>query len=224
MRPWQKAIPQEDRELYEQAGFAGRLPWGERPALLIVDVTLPFLGKRTDVAKSVEEVPTGCGEAGWIALDHIKELVEVARSARTPVVYTRPAPGSTTTKRAVKAGGKGPIQDFPSDIIPQAGDLLIEKPAASAFFETSLHDYLRAQSLDTILMAGASTSGCVRASVVDAFSHGYTVLAVEECIFDRSSFAHAANLFDMEAKYADVVSLQEALDYLARVGSLKTRP
>ena len=72
MRPWQKAIPQEDRDLYEKSGFAGRLPWGERAALLIVDVTLPFLGERMNVVKSVEEAPTGCGEAGWIALDHIK--------------------------------------------------------------------------------------------------------------------------------------------------------
>ncbi len=224
MRPWQKLIPQEDRDLYEKAGFAGRVPWGKHPAILVIDVTLPFLGKRMEVMKSVEEVPTGCGEAGWTALAHIQELLDVVREAGIPVVYTRPSPGSVTTKRALAAGGKGPPQDFPSEIMPRVEDLVVEKPKASAFFETSLHHYLQARGLDTLLVTGASTSGCVRSSVVDAFSHGYTVLAVEECLFDRSSFAHAANLFDMQGKYADVVSLQEAVEYLATLSSVGARP
>ena len=215
MRPWQKVIPQEDRDLYEKAGFAGRLDWGRRPALLVIDVTLPFLGKRMEVMRSVEEVPTGCGEAGWIAMEHIRGLLRVARAGALPIVYTRPAPGAVTTKRALKARGEGPAQDFPEEILPKPADLVVEKPKASAFFETSLHDYLRSRGVDTILVAGASTSGCVRASVVDGFSHGYTMLAIEECLFDRSSFAHAANLFDMEGKYADVITLRETLDYLA---------
>src|SRR3972149_2082879 len=104
MRPWEKVIPREDRDLYEKAGFAGRLPWGRHPVLLIIDVTLPFLGKRTEVMRSVEEVPTGCGEAGWVALEHIQELLQAGRSAGISVVYTRPSPGAITTKRALAAG------------------------------------------------------------------------------------------------------------------------
>lgn len=224
MRPWQKVIPPEDRALYEKAGFAGRLAWGRHPALLIVDVTLPFLGLRGEVMKSVEEVPTGCGEVGWMALGHIQELLQAAREGAISVVYTRPCPGATTTKRALAARGQGPPQDFPSEIPPRPGELVVEKPKASAFFETSLHHYLRARGVDTILVSGASTSGCVRASVVDAFSHGYPVLVVEECVFDRSPFAHAANLFDMEGKYADVVSLKETLGYLAALVGAGARP
>jgi nicotinamidase-related amidase len=211
---WRERIPQEEQVLYQKAGFAGRLPRGSRPTLLIVDVTLPFLGKRVDVSRAVEEVPTACGEVGWAALAYIQRLLQASRAATIPVVFTRPRPGATT-KRALAAAGQGPPQEFPQEITPLPGELVVEKPKASAFFETSLHYYLRNQGVDTVLVAGATTSGCVRASVVDAFSHGYAVLVVEDCVFDRSSFAHAANLFDMDAKYADVVSLQEALGYLS---------
>jgi hypothetical protein len=101
------------------------------------------------------------------------------------------------------------FNDFPESIAPQAGEWVLEKTKASAFFQTPLASYMVKNQIDSVVVCGVSTSGCVRASVVDSFSNGFTTFVVDDCCFDRSNFAHCANLFDMNAKYATVVSSDE---------------
>ncbi|WP_082034223.1 isochorismatase family protein [Cohnella kolymensis] len=99
--------------------------------------------------------------------------------------------------------------EFPEAVAPLQGEWVLEKTKASMFFDTPLDAYLTKKKVDTVVVCGGSTSGCLRASVVDSCSHGYTTFVVEDCCFDRSYFAHCANLFDMDAKYASVLSLTE---------------
>jgi nicotinamidase-related amidase len=105
--------------------------------------------------------------------------------------------------------------DIVKEIAPEPRDVLLRKSKPSAFFGTGLLHYLLELKVDTLLVTGTTTSGCVRATVIDAFSHNFNVAVVEECTFDRGEASHAINLFDMNAKYADVVSLQTTIDYLA---------
>jgi maleamate amidohydrolase len=100
------------------------------------------------------------------------------------------------------------------EIAPRDGDIVIRKDKPSVFFGTPLMSYLHELQVDTLLVAGTTTSGCVRATVVDAFSYNFKVVVVEECVFDRGQASHKVNLFDMQAKYADVVPLEAALGYL----------
>ena len=118
-----------------------------------------------------------------------------------------PWAGNATKSGAVSR--KPGFNDFPKSIAPRGQDWVLAKTKASAFFQTSLTTYLTRQGVDTLVFCGVSTSGCVRATVVDGFSHGYQTFVVDECCFDRSEYAHAANLFDMQAKYAVVMSLDE---------------
>ena len=107
--------------------------------------------------------------------------------------------------------------DIVDILAPRQSELIVQKTKASIFFDTPLATYLFSKNVDTLLVTGTSTSGCVRCSVVDAFSHGFKVFPVEECIFDRSQFSHLVNLFDMNAKYATVIQLPDALSYLDRL-------
>ena len=120
-----------------------------------------------------------------------------------------------------KTGAVLDLDISPEAITPRAGEWVLGKTRASAFFQTPLTSYLVQQHVDTLVFCGVSTSGCVRASVVDGFSHGFQTFVVDECCFDRSPFAHAANLFDMEAKYASVVSLGELAKLMPAAAATK---
>ncbi len=221
MRPWESIIPEEDRAIYAKAGFGEPKPLGQRPALLIIDVVRSFLGSSpAPTLDAIDEYKTACGPTGWDATEHIRTLLEAARNVDIPVVYTR---GDAYMKRfagdSTKAFDEEETQRLQStDIVdmvaPRPSELIVEKTKASIFFDTPLATYLFSKNVDTLLVTGTSTSGCVRSSVVDAFSHGFKVFPVEQCIFDRSQFSHLVNLFDMNAKYATVIQLPDALSYL----------
>lgn len=224
LRPWQRIIPEADRAVYDKAGYGKPQVFGQRPVLLIVDVVYSFVGSRPmSTAEAIAEYRTSCGEAGWEALPRIRELLEAARAHGVPVVYTKGDPeykefcgGST------KGYDPGEIRrihstDIPEMISPRPGELVIRKTKASAFFATPLPIYLNRLQADTLLVCGTSTSGCVRATVVDGYSYGYPVFVVEEACFDRSQFSHLVNLYEMNNKYADVITLEDALGYLRRL-------
>jgi nicotinamidase-related amidase len=222
MHDWETQLTPADRELYERRLYGTRQQFRSRPALLIVDVTRSFVGsRRMPLLEAIEEYPTSCGERGWDALPQIRALLDAGRRAGVPVIYTRaadflrPFAASTTKSENPEAQYTDEhAQDFPELTAPQSGELVIDKAKASAFFGTPLETCLRHLGVDSLIVAGTTTSGCVRASVVDAHSHGFTVFVVEECCFDRFESAHRANLFDMNAKYATVIGLPEAIDYL----------
>jgi len=214
MARWLEHIPREEREVYEKAGFGQRQSFGERPALLVIDCTLAFIGSRQHrtVKDAVDEFRTACGPAGWVALETIASLLALFRERGWPVVFTRldlneQRAGGGATKAARLMDPKG--NEIPDEIKPLPEEWVLEKCKASAFFGTPLVTHLVRSGVDSVVVVGVSTSGCVRASAVDAFSHGFKVFLVEEGCFDRSNYAHAANLFDLNSKYADVITFEE---------------
>ena len=217
MRDWMKLIPESERQLYAKAGFMGDLTPGRRSALIVVDVTMGFCGSEgLSLDEAVAEYSTACGPASWVAMPKIARLIETFRKADLPIVYSlSDLSAGAFVGKATKGKRSGPppqgFNNFPVTIAPRPQDYVIAKTRASAFFQTPLTAYLIQNGIDTLVVCGVSTSGCVRASVVDGFSHGFKAFVVDECCFDRSEFAHSANLFDLNAKYASVISLEQAL-------------
>ncbi len=210
-------FPADELATYQAAGYGRTARPGSRPALLIVDVTYAFTGDRG----GTDEYPLSCGDAAWQAVDHIAKLVEVARPAGIPIVYSRNSPREA---RAELGGWAGKLEQRPEparahdivdEISPHRGDLVITKTKPSAFFATPLASWLIELQVNTLLVAGGSTSGCVRASVVDAFSYNLNPFVVREATFDRSGTSHSANLFELHQKYATVTTVMAAVSYLA---------
>jgi len=221
MREWMNLIPESERRLYEKAGFMGDLTPGRRSALIVVDVTMGFCGSEgLSLDEAVAQYSTACGPASWVAVPKIAKLIKTFHDADLPIVYSLsdlasvPFTGKATKGKRTGAPAPG-FNDFPAAIAPREQDWVLAKTKASAFFQTPLPAYLIKSGVDTLVVCGVSTSGCVRASVVDGFSHGFKTFVVDECCFDRSEFAHAANLFDMNAKYASIISLEEAQRMIA---------
>ncbi|MBI4319372.1 MAG: isochorismatase family protein [Chloroflexi bacterium] len=227
MKEWQLVVPEEDRAVFDKAGFGHRQPFGKRPALVIVDVTRAFLGpKPQNVLESVETHQASCGEVGWLTLPKIARLIGTCRENGIPVVYTvpllriptcKPRPGKPPGSEYGPPGEEEKGLEIDESIAPRPGELVLQKPKASGFFNTWLATHLRALSVDSLLVCGTSTSGCVRATAVDGFNNDFTVFVVEDCCFDRSPFFHDASLYDMNAKYANVISLDEVLDYVSDI-------
>ncbi|MEU6656240.1 isochorismatase family protein [Streptomyces sp. NPDC046900] len=215
MKEWMKVIPESEIATYQRAGFLNRISLGARPALIVVDVTYGFTGsKGLTLEEAIKEFPTACGPASWAAMPNIAKLIELFRNRNAPIVFTCVdthnqgfSGRATKSKRAGKvAPGYG---EFPPAISPQDGDWVLGKTKASAFFQTPLLAYLVKEKVDSVVVCGVSTSGCVRATVVDSCSNGFDTFVVDDACFDRSWFAHCSNLFDMSAKYAHVLSLHE---------------
>ena len=227
MREWEEIIPEIDRQVYSKAQYGKKQTFGRNPALIVVDVVTSFTGSQPKkTLEAIEEFQTSCGEQGWNALPHIRTLIDACRETLIPVIYTKGDPeykvscgGSTKSQigisedkiRAIYAEG------FPEPIMPKDGDFVIRKTKASAFFMTPLPIYLNHHGVDSLLICGTTTCGCVRATVVDSFSYGYPTFVVEECCFDRSNFSHLVNLFEMNQKYADVLTLKQTLALIEKL-------
>ncbi|MFO1281577.1 MAG: isochorismatase family protein [Burkholderiales bacterium] len=227
MAVWDDVIPADERRIYDIGGWGRRMGYGSRPAVVVVDVNYDFVGDKPEpIMKSIERWRYSCGEAGWRGVHAIADLIAAARRKRVPIVYTtvehradgfdygRDRDKNFRTGEATSVvGAKGP--EMPAEIAPKHEDIVISKKKASGFFGTPLASYLVDLGVDTLLVTGTSTSGCVRATVVDGNAYNFRVSVVEEGTFDRSVIAHKVNLFDMHMKYADVVSLADAKRYLA---------
>lgn len=190
--------------------FEGRLQPGERPALLIVDVVMAYLTEGSPLFM----------DTAAAARDANARLAAAARNAGVPVVFTNVAykpdgsDGGVFYRKApvLKAFIQGsPLGAFPAGLEPHPGDRVVTKQYPSAFFGTRLAEALHAEGIDTLLITGYSTSGCVRASALDAMQYGFVPLVVREACADRHPGPHEANLFDLQAKYAEVISEAEAL-------------
>ena len=221
MRPWDGILSEEEQRAYRAAGFGRPSGWGRKVALLIIDVQYRTVGTEPKPFwESIEEFPTSCGEVGWRAVEAIQPLLQVFRERDWPVLYPHVAP-----KRAYDAGrlaekvpaimgipAKG--YEFVAEIAPRDSDVLIPKKHPSAFFATALASHLIDFGADTLVVTGCTTSGCIRGTVVDAFSYNFRVVVPEECVYDRSRTSHAVNLFDMAEKYADVRPVEDVLKQL----------
>lgn len=209
MPSWSTLIPEEEREIYRHAGYQEVFGLGERPALLIIDVEYNFTGDIDEpILASIEKYPNSCGPVAWQSIPRIAELLDLARTVGIPIAYSHGAERADT-RRTPRLGTA--IVD---ELKPRAGEFVFSKEAASAFFGTALPAFLIRHSVDSVIHTGCVTSGCVRASVVDAAAYGFKNAIVEECVFDRALTPHLANLFDMDAKYGDVMSLASIREYL----------
>ncbi|MDH4147407.1 MAG: isochorismatase family protein [Acidimicrobiia bacterium] len=199
-------------EDYRQAGFGNRLGFGARPALVVVDFCRAYLDPASPLYAAAEPAMAACGE-----------LLAGARAAGVPVLHTRVeyepggANGGVWFRKvpALACFERGnPLADWPAELAPRPGETVVTKQYASGFFGTSLASTLVARQVDTVLIAGVSTSGCVRATALDALQHGFVPVVVRDAVGDRDTRVHDANLFDLAAKYADVVPLDETLSHL----------
>jgi maleamate amidohydrolase len=212
------------RQRYDAAGFGRPVGLGRRPGLLIIDVQYRTTGTSPKpFDEALEEFTTSCGEVAWDAVANIKRLVTLFREKNWPVLYPYVAP-----KRAFDAGALGAkvpgIMDIPDkgyefhpDIAPVDGEILLPKRHPSAFFGTPLLSYLVQAGLDSLVVTGCSTSGCVRSSAVDAFSYNYKVAVPSDAVYDRSPLVHEVNLFDMGQKYADVSTTGDLIGSLEKI-------
>lgn len=226
-RPWEGIVSEADLEVYRAAGFGRPSGLGKRPALLVIDVQYRTVGSTPKpILEAIKEYPTACGEVGWRAVGNITELIKVFRKKALPVLYPCVAPKSEHDSGGFGAKAPGVLSipahgyEFVKQIAPQKGDLVLPKAHASAFFGTALASYLIHLGVDSLVMTGCTTSGCVRATAVDACQLTYPVLIPEECVYDRSSVSHAVNLFDLASKYADVMPLTDAIRLIKTQGSL----
>jgi nicotinamidase-related amidase len=221
MRRWEAIFSEQDRAVIKKAGFGARQEFGERPALLIIDANKAFVGSQPrPILESLEESNTSCGASAWEAIEHIRRLLGVCRAKGIPVFFTtldiatvRTCGGPTKTIDKFDLE----LQEIVDAVRPLVSELIIRKTKASGFFGTPLLSCLRNLRIDCLLIAGVTTSGCVRATVIDAFSHNFTVFVVEECTFDRFELSHLVNLWDMDAKYASVISIGEAVEAVERL-------
>ncbi|HVR89046.1 MAG TPA: isochorismatase family protein [Candidatus Limnocylindria bacterium] len=219
---WDPYLTARDREVFERSGHGQRAGFGVRPAVLVVDLTYAFVGDRPEpILDSIVRWHRSAGDDGWRAAGRIRTLLDAARAAGAPVIYTtgtddaRAGQWNAKNSRRAENEARPDRNTIVPEIAPCPGDLVLRKEKPSAFFGTPLAAHLVRLGVDSLFVTGGTTSGCVRASVVDAFSYSYRVALVEECLFDRGQASHALSLFDMQQKYADVVSLADALAMLS---------
>lgn len=207
----------DDEKLFRERGFGARIGFGERPALIVIDMIRGF---------SDPAMPLGANLDSQVEAH--RPLLDAAHERDIPVIFStviyhdaelRDAghwavkmKGTTTLRAGTPAVEVDPRLDM------RKGDALLVKKYASCFFGTDLASRLTTQRIDTLIITGCTTSGCVRATAVDAVQNGFRPMVVREAVGDRSTAAHEQSLFDLNAKYADVVSVEETVQYLRTVG------
>lgn len=220
-KPWAELIPSDDLSNFKRGFDPATRPMtaGTKPAIVVVDMTLAFVDSA---------YRTGHSETGWPAVAATERLLEAGRRMGIPVFFTKAYadPGHValpaergrwkTGTRAAEPSDLPPGDVIVPALAPRAGEIVITKGGKpSGFFGTPLASYLVDAGVDTVIVAGMTTSGCVRATVLDAFQYNFDVVIPFECTADRSQISHRVSLFDLHMKYADVVSLDETVDYLA---------
>lgn len=216
---WKDVIPADVIELY--AHYKRDLGVGPRAALLAIDLyNVAYRGGPRPVCEVAKSWPSSCGVNAWNAIEPTKRLFAAARAAGIPVFYTTGDTRGASKPNFIKATNRRSSTALPDDFdifeafTPQPGDVVITKQRASAFYGTPLAAHLTQLGIQSLIVCGESTSGCVRASTVDGYSAGYHMTMVEECCFDRSDISHKVNLFDLHHKYADVMKIGEVLAHL----------
>jgi maleamate amidohydrolase len=214
---WNDVVDDEIREIYE--AYHRDTYVGARPAILAIDLyNKAYLGGNRPVREVNREHPGSCGENAWRAVEPTQRLLAAARAAGIPVIYsTRHADtaGVASTNRRKQTETED-LYAIKEDLAPLPGELVIYKERASVFFGTPLIAHLRRLGVESLILLGESTSGCVRATTVDAYSYGFHNTLVEECTYDRSMLSHKINLFDLHHKYADVMHVEDVIAHLAK--------
>ncbi|MDB5528458.1 MAG: hydrolase [Devosia sp.] len=227
-RIWDKYLTERDKAVFAATGFGALADWGKRPALLIIDVNYAFCDEEPKpILESIKTWRTSCGEDAWEAMPVLQKLIGVSRDKGIPVIYTtgsRRADNWDAGSWRFKAAGRPPVpvldasardgNDIVDAIAPGPRDIVVRKLKPSGFAGTPLQSYLQLLGCDSLIVTGTTTSGCVRATVLDAFAENFRITVVEDGCFDRTQASHAINLCDMHAKYANVRPSTEVVDYL----------
>ena len=224
MPVWDDFLSENDKKM-----LANRKPmrpkphaeFGERPAILVIDMNKGAIGPDEPVYEVVKEMPGAMGSNAWAAIRHMEDLLPKARAAGIPVVYSRHyfrvSTGLGLSDAASPYSELNPMSEIQDEIAMQPGDLLVDKQQASVFHQTGLINMLLNKGVDNLIVTGNSTSGCVHATVVDAGGYQLKVSIVEDAVFDRFDLSHAAALFNMGTKYGDIVSIGEVYEYIAAI-------
>ncbi|MDB5509849.1 MAG: Nicotinamidase-related amidase [Hyphomicrobiales bacterium] len=228
-RIWDQYLTERDKQVFATSGFGARAGFGKKPALLVIDVSYGFSGDKPEpILDSIKRWSNSCGAESWDAIAAIDDLAKAFRAKKLPVIYTTGqtrADGwdigswawkNTRTDESVPR----PTQELDANEIvrqigPQPQDIVVLKQKPSGFFGTNLASYLQLLGADSVIVTGTTTSGCVRATVIDAFSLNFRVAVAEDGCFDRSQASHAVNLCDMHAKYADVLPSSEIIAHVS---------
>ncbi len=215
MAIWDDVIPEAERRMYEKGGMGrDRVGMGEKPAVVVVDMTYGFVDS---------SFPLGHSETGYSAVAAIRRLLDRARPLGVPVFYTLARPAGAACERGLWKGGGAVahpgMQDpkanqIVEEIAPRPGETVVAKTWPSAFFGTSLVSFLIYHRVDTLVVTGMVTSGCVRGTAVDAFSHNYRVIVPQECVADRGQTSHKVALFEIHMKYGDVLPVDAVISEL----------
>lgn len=234
---WNPFLTDQDVEHLASSGWAKTEPFGfgSNPALLIIDDYYSVLGlEREPLMESVKKWPMSCGLQGWEAIDKTVPLLEAARTSGIPVIHAKGMERFPSPWAAAQPSSRRPTDllteaekarggEIVAELAPIEGEVVIEKAAASAFHGTPLNFHLNYLGIDTVIACGETTSGCVRASVVDGATFRFRMGVVAECCFDRTEASHAMNLFDMHTKYADVVDVASTVSYFESVATQRSR-
>jgi maleamate amidohydrolase len=221
---WNDVVPAADMKLYSCYARATRV--GPRPALLAIDLyNIVYRGGPRSPYELDADHPNSCGFYAHRAIEPTKRLFAAARSAEIPIFYctqetrpnNRPAGAVSTRRQGIAMPSENDDYDIYREFTPQQSDIVIRKQRASVFNGTPLVSHLTVLGVSSLIVCGESTSGCVRASCVDAYSAGFHVSLVEECTFDRAELIHKVNLFDLHHKYVDVMHVGEVVAHLNRM-------
>jgi len=215
---WSDVVRPEDIQTY--APYARETYIGDNPALLVIDLyNLVYKGGRRYPHELEPEFPNSCGIYAHDAIEPTQKLIAAVRKASVPVFYVTAQfnPHRVDSTRRVHLPMVANDCEIHDAFAPEPEDVVFRKERPSAFFGTPLIAHLNQRRIDSLIVCGESTSGCVRASVLEAHMFGLHVSVVEECVFDRSPLSHKVNLFDMHHKYADVMHLDEVVVHLERI-------
>jgi nicotinamidase-related amidase len=228
LRPggWDAFLTDRDRAVFAASGWGRRGSLGRRPALLVIDMTNGFCGDRPEpILESMVRWRTSCGEEAWDAIPHVNRLCSAARASGLPVIFTKGAArrpdgfgrGQWAAKNSRQAADRPEADDLVAALEVEDTDIVIPKTKPSAFIGTPLLGTLIELGADSLVVCGATTSGCVRGTVVDAFSYNYPIALALEATVDRGQASHWISLFDMDMKYADVRGVDDLISEIAAI-------
>lgn len=233
MAVWDDVLPEQDRLVFEAAGWGKDAGFGERPVLLVVDVIYNFCGDEAEpILESIKRYRYSCGERSWVGIAALERLIAACRRREVPIFYTgmdRRPDGFDQGSWNWKSHRSGDATDvighhgneIVAEVAPEPQDVYFVKRKPSAFLGTPLLGHLLFLGADTVIVTGTTTSGCVRASAVDAAQYNLHAIVPEECVWDRGELTHKVNLFDIQMKYGDVKTTDDVIAY---VDGLPQRP
>lgn len=221
-RIWEDLLSDVDRLVIEKGGYGKSRGLGRKPLLLIIDVQPNYVGEDVPIEQQLERWPSGGGALAWAAIRNIQRVREAARTAGVPVFYSRNVQKKTiafdgfatkTNRDQSKYLEGRPETQIVPELAPADNELVIDKAYASVFYGTPLQSYLVKLGIDTIIIVGGSTSGCCRATAVDAVTRNYNVAMIEDSVYDRIQLSHKAALLDLWMKYCDVMNSDDGIRY-----------